>query len=797
MKIKLNNNVLNVGLSVVLCLALAGCSTPEEKAKKYYDKGIELLESNPEKAKLEFQNALQIKRNMTPAIYGLALAAEKQADWKACFAMLNKVIQEDPAHVDANVKIGQLYLAAGNLEQAQKFLDKSKTLAPTNINVMLLDAAMDLKNKHFSDAVLKANAVLKQDNKSKEALMILATERFQARDLTKSLEYLDRGLAIEEKNLSMQMFKVEVLKTKGDYSAAVSAYQKAIASYPENYMLRTALAQYYFDNNKKNEAETELKIVMDKQPTLVQPKLDYLKLVAATKGEMEARLALESMVKNNPQDFDLSFYLVDYYDRKAEKEASNSLLKQIIVSAGDKPEGLKAKIKVAYRMLQLGKKEEANKLIDEVLSADKGQEEALLLKASIQMDEANFDSATVTLRTLLRDKPESTQGLFMLAKNYELSGSTALADENYVQAMAISKDAPNISIPFAQSLFKRKENTRAEKVLEDSLKRNPTNADVIKFLAQLKITNGDLAGAQELAQHMTGTANENLSNLIEGAVLLKKNDVAGSLGAFKKAHEAAPKDMQAILAVVNTYVSQKKFTEAQQFLGEVLSKDTGNYGVKLLLAQVDALSGNTEKSFQSYENAIADNPNNIKAYQALATGYFKAQQPEKAVDVIQRGLKALPNSFDLKMMLAEVRMATKSYAEAINVYDDLYKTNPDSMIALNNYVSVVADYETDKDKMNHAYDLAQKLKKANAAQFLDTLGWVSYRVGKYDEAIEYLKAAEVKAPNYAVFQYHLGKVYLASGDKAKAKVCLEKALQLTQGQNFDYSVEIKELLKSV
>ena len=45
-----------------LLMMLVACSTPDEKAEKYYQKGMALLDKEPAKAKLEFQNALQIKK---------------------------------------------------------------------------------------------------------------------------------------------------------------------------------------------------------------------------------------------------------------------------------------------------------------------------------------------------------------------------------------------------------------------------------------------------------------------------------------------------------------------------------------------------------------------------------------------------------------------------------------------------------------------------------------------------------------------------------------------------------------
>ena len=64
-------------LVLALSLGLAACSSPEEKVASFAKKGQSYLEqSDLVKARLEFQNALQIAPNNVPSLYGMALIAE-------------------------------------------------------------------------------------------------------------------------------------------------------------------------------------------------------------------------------------------------------------------------------------------------------------------------------------------------------------------------------------------------------------------------------------------------------------------------------------------------------------------------------------------------------------------------------------------------------------------------------------------------------------------------------------------------------------------------------------------------
>jgi Flp pilus assembly protein TadD len=64
------------------------------------------------------------------------------------------------------------------------------------------------------------------------------------------------------------------------------------------------------------------------------------------------------------------------------------------------------------------------------------------------------------------------------------------------------------------------------------------------------------------------------------------------------------------------------------------------------------------------------------------------------------------------------------------------------------------------------------------ASILDTLGWVQYRRGAYQEASQSLAKAADLAPTIAPIQYHLGMAYARLGRKDDATLALRRALQL-------------------
>lgn len=780
---------------LMLALTLAGCASPEEKAKAYYEKGIALLESDPAKAKLEFQNALQMKKDMTEALYGLALVAEKQSDWKACFALLNSVLDNQPKHTEAIVKIAQLFLAAGEVNKAKENADNALAITPGHLGATMVLAAIDLKQGQFAPAIEKANQVLAKDPKNIDAYMLLASERYAQKDFPAALKFLDQGIAVDQNSLLLQLFKVNVLTAAGNVTEADKTFKALVEAKPKDATLSAKYAEFLIQHDKPAEAEAQLRKIIALDAAALAPKLNLVQFMLKTKGPQAGRLTLEQFVKESPEDVELNFQLVNLYETQQDAAAAESQLRKIIEVAGDKPEGLSAKVKVATKLLANHKKAEAMQLIQEVLKADPRNVDALIVKSGVAIDDMQYETAIADLRSVLRDQPNSAQGYYFIARAYELTGSTALADESYTKSLEISKYSPAYAVPYAKALMSKQNFARAEDILQNTLKRNAGNMAATKLLAQLKLAKGDIAGAQSIADSIQHASNSNLSEMIQAEILMRKGDDAGSIALLEQAHKKIPGDMEAITAIVKVHLSKQRNDAAKAFLDSVLTTQPNNYDAKLLLAQIYDASNASAQAQEIFEKIIALEPQKIEAYQQLASSYVKSGDMERAKATIEKGISANPNSAELYMLLAEVHQMNKHYKAAMEVYEKILASHPDLLVALNNYTSIMADYETEPKLLNQAYEHAQKLKGSGIPQFLDTVGWIAYRVGKYDEAARLLNEAVAKLPENATFHYHLGKVYLAQNDQAKAKTSLEKALSLSK-QDPALTKEIAALLKN-
>jgi len=785
---------------IAVCLAgLAACSSPTDKANKYYEKGMALMkEGDLVKARIELQNALQIKQDMTAAWYALSQIAEREGDWQKLFGLLNKVVDHDPKHLEAQIKLGRLLLAAGKLDKALAASEATMALAKDSADVLALRAAVLYKLDDKAGAVEQANAALAKAPDNVDALVVLATERLAAADAPKAIEYLDRALKVNEKNIALQLIKVQAYESLARLDSAEEIFRKLIAFYPQTRALRHILAQFYLSHDRKDAAEAEYRSIAAENPTEAAAQLDVVRFVATVRGAKAAMQELEAAIARNPASSELKFALAGLYQSQNDHKASEGVFRSIIEKAGDTPDGIKAKGLLAAALLSRGDKPGAQTLLAEVLAKDQRNEQGLLLKASLAIDERQLDQAIADLRTILRDVPNSSRALLLLGKAHELAGSPELAQEHYLKAFNAGQHAVPFGMAYGEFLLKRGQAPRAAEVAEETLRKTPGYVPAMKMLAQARINQGNWVAAQAVADDLRKLdAQGQAADQIRGAVFAGKKNYAESIAAFKRAYDAAPLETQPMLALVRTYLLAGRTGEAMAFLNAVVQASPGNANARLMLGQLQAIKGDRAAAAKTFQAVVSQQPKDPSGYINMANLHMQEGRRDEAGKTVEQGLAAVPGDFSLRLTQAAIYELTGRYDEAIGLYEQLLKERPNADVVANNLASLLSDHRTDKASLNRAHDLAQRFKRSDIPQFKDTLGWTSYKLGKAEEAVQLIEDASKKMPELPVFRYHLGMSYLAINRKDAARKELEKALALGEGKGFLEEEQVRQALKGL
>ena len=117
--------------------ALGACDDPADRAEKYIERGKNFYEAGDyTRARLEFRNALQIDPNRVEPLYYLGAIYDANGDLKNAYNRFVLVVDKDPKHIRALIKLGH-YLLLGNqpdgaMEKATAVLELENDNAEAN-----------------------------------------------------------------------------------------------------------------------------------------------------------------------------------------------------------------------------------------------------------------------------------------------------------------------------------------------------------------------------------------------------------------------------------------------------------------------------------------------------------------------------------------------------------------------------------------------------------------------------------------------------------------------------------------
>lgn len=215
--------------------------------------------------------------------------------------------------------------------------------------------------------------------------------------------------------------------------------------------------------------------------------------------------------------------------------------------------------------------------------------------------------------------------------------------------------------------------------------------------------------------------------LLDGIKLYNKKDYAASLAFFL----ALPTDITVDKIEVAYYLGLcyaklQKYDDALMFLEQVVTSGTQLERIlqcRFLLAVIYAISG---------RKRLAD----FELNKLLETGYMTAS---------------------VYAAIAFVAWEQKDTDRCLEYYEKSLEENPDNITSLNGLGYVLACQDKDLTRALSLCKLAVKSAPKSSA-CLDSLGWVYYKLGLYNDAMQYLEKAEQLDPTNTEIARHVQAV---------------------------------------
>jgi cellulose synthase operon protein C len=772
---------------------LSGCGSPETRSQDYFDKGMALLQKGDDlNARVALTTSLKFNSNRVEAWRALAGIDERTKAFSSLFQDLRRVVELDHNDIEARLRLAKILVANNGNDAALKLLEGASEQDQSRADLRALRAAALLKTNDPAGAVKEAEQAIKLQANNLEATLVLASDQSSRGDVDGALQRLDALPAEAKNDPRVSALKVALYGRKGDLPQTEATLKTLIGTKPE---YRAQLVQLYIAERKFDDAERELRAIAAANPADFKAGLDVVRFLASFRSANAAKDELASKIKAGGDVFPYQMALVDLSYLQGSYADAMSELNSIINATGSPDHVLAAKVKMAEIAISRKEPSVAEPIISEVLQKDSRNTGALKLRAMIHLQQKQFDAAIADLREALNNQPKSAELLLLMASAYQLSGKPELAERQYSDAVKSSEWSPGVSLQYVSYLQNKGDLAQAEQVVIETISHNPRNVQLLATLAQLRIARKNWAGTLAVADAVRAIGeNAAVADQIKAAALAGQSNLDPNIAALEAAHGSAPDAVQPVAALVAAYTRAGTPDKAEGLLRDMLKKNPSNAQWLVLLGQTQAAAGKVPEAQSSFKAAIAQNPKDEGAYNALSNFYIRQKNFAEAGNTIQAALKEHPDSLNLRLAWAGLLISKGDNDGAIAAYEAILKDLPNSPLAANNLASLLVDNRSDKASLDRAAALSDVLKSSGVPQFQDTVGWVQYKRGDTKDATRILEDVAKQASNLAVVHYHLGMSYAASGQTAQAAEQFKTALNL-EPDGTDLKEKIRAAMK--
>lgn len=416
----------------------------------------------------------------------------------------------------------------------------------------------------------------------------------------------------------------------------------------------------------------------------------------------------------------------------------------------------------AYRVGRMTQEDRQALLLglNDMLTVNPNEPQILFSKAALLEALGDGPAALETADTLLGLKPAELNFIILKANLLSDLNQKQAAQAFLSEQLAINPDQPRLRLLLARLLFEAQAFSDARVQYQILHEIRPEDGEILFALAMLSIEQADFAQARlHLGRLVRTDQRVNQAQYYLGLVAEKTGDVALALREFAKV-DGGYEYLSAQGRIVELISVNQSLEDARSYLAK---KKLAHNGLRSqfdliegqLLSRVDA----EDALFEHLDEAIEAQAGDIPLL------YFRAMSGQKydRLDILER---------DLKQVLT------------------LDPGNADAMNALG---YTLADQTDRYDEAYVLIERALRLKPEEPA-FIDSMGWVLYRLNRYEEAIDYLEQAFERFPNDEVAA-HLGEVLWQSGKTRRAKRVWKEALSETPDSTFLQSV-VKRFLGS-
>lgn len=635
-----------------------------------------------------------------------------------------------------------------------------------------------LENQYkWPDAIIAYRKALENDPKSPQIYRALIKSCRAARRLPEAEQYLEEAAALDPQDYELIAWLGETKEEKSQIETAVQLYKQALASpkldkrQPIAVMLKLKLGLIHEQMREYADSANYYRDVMEAMERTSEYGLNMLEVQP-------------QFLRNRAETYERFsnvFRLAKRYDDS---------LRALRLAQAAQPRGTRFSLNIADVYIDQEKYAQALEYLEKFLTEQTPQGSQAYEKLSFVLGKLGRSQEVLPRVQAAAEKDRFNLGLqYFLGTLYDDAGEIERAKQIYLQ---VAKNPPDSRVYKSLARIYQKEDRFRDLILllSNGLeKQSEGRAGVVDALDEQM---NALTSDPETAKRVVDTAREMFQ---EDPKQLK---FWGRYLVARLARDA------------------KLLDAAVEFYRYCLEERPKNPALYRELAMTLEFAGQTDEAIKGAAQAVDLEPGEWRNHYLLGQLLARAGKYKEAEEKLSRMLQDFDNTEEVgrnvRYFLSNVYTQLDEMPKAERVLEEILEKDPNDESALNDLGYLWADQGKNLEQAEKMIRKALELypthrrpdqPEKNAA-YLDSMGWVLYKLGRPEEALKYLEEAVVENEGNedATIVDHLGDVYMRMKEPAKAKemwLKAKKTLEHAEGTRRDDKrlKEISEKLKAM
>jgi putative PEP-CTERM system TPR-repeat lipoprotein len=555
-----------------------------------------------------------------------------------------------------------------------------------------------------------------------------ALASFYTSELNAAIIHLKNALKNDPKHLPSMVLLAEVYIAMGDGALAENQLEKAQNNKADESKVLPLMIEAYLLQQKYKKV-INAPIAADTQKKQLN-KIAILqgRAFIAMNNLAQARILFQEALEHVPSSVKAQLGLAQVYLLKGNRLQARAYLSQVLAIS---PTNSIALTMLANIEQKVGNKLESLSILSQVIELNNKDFPALLARASLYIELGNFQLSLNDIDVITTEIPNEPKANYLKIVANSALGNTKEVDETTAHMNVVLTGLPEevmkqnpVYLYLAGVLsFQQQENLKAQEFLQKYLAIINNDTRALKLAAQVelslnspfraktllvksKLVDPDdietwsllgqtytILGELQLAEnYLIDVVNNNKDN---PKALFDLANLEMLTGKFSQAiiHLEQAKSLDSnislIVLLAEAYQKNNQFGQALEQLDLALTLQSDD---SVLHLRKGILLGRLNKHLlakESLEQSLALNPNNLRTLVHLSRIDVIEQQPEKAIEKINKKVSELkePNSF-LLIELGNIHRITKNNNNALDAYKKAFSVDNNNPTALINIIEM-------------------------------------------------------------------------------------------------------------